>query len=420
MRSLTNPEELTHAAFTRRWQRFQRRIAFRGLMPDLTVNGRPGLALGALALTQDDLATIRTIVEAFARLFRLAAEQIATDTAALERIGFPWVAAELLAQEPPGRVVFGRFDLVQDRAGAWWVLEYNSDTPSGLREAVVADAEVHRWIGRDLRRPNDRLADLLSTALVDALGAGPGCVGFLTDGGEPEDLAQLEYTRRLVEPALAERGWSTVLGDVANIALRRDAVHLLGRRIHALYRYYPFETMFGSAAFYDIFDAVFAGKLRLVNGLRGFLPQNKAISAWLWSHRDDESLPLEDRALIRRHLPATHWISDLPVDFDYRDWVLKQVFGREGAEVYFGDTIEPLDWLRCRNWGTFVVQRRIDTQPVPALGWDGYRAVVIDRYPTIGAFVVDERFAGFYSRLGGPITSSTALWYATFVEPAAS
>ncbi len=238
----------------------------------------------------------------------------------------------------------------------------------------------------------------------------------MTDGGEPEDLAQMEYTRRLLAPALAGSGWQTVLGDVTNLTLKRRTLHLLGQPLAALYRYYPFESMLGSRGFHDIFEAVFAGRLRLLNGLRGFLPQNKAVAAWLWSHRDDPAITAEDRTLIERHLPETYWIRDLPPDFDYRDWVLKQVFGREGAEVYFGDTLDPLDWLRCRNWGTFVVQRRIRTQAVTAIGWDGFRAALMPRYPTVGAYLVNGRFAGFYSRLGDRITSNTALWYGTYVE----
>ncbi len=52
-------------------------------------------------------------------------------------MGFPWVAAELLAAERPRMPLIGRFDFVQDSTGQWWLLEFNADTPSGIREGIV-------------------------------------------------------------------------------------------------------------------------------------------------------------------------------------------------------------------------------------------------------------------------------------------
>ena len=44
--------------------------------------------------------------------------------------------------------------------------------------------------------------------------------------------------------------------------------------------------------------------------------------------------------------------------------MLKQAFGREGEEVYFGDRLSDADWARCREWGSYVCQRRVDVPPL--------------------------------------------------------
>lgn len=405
----------------RRWRRFADRALFGGVFPDWLNKGEPYFSLNALVLTGEEGQALTRATNQLADVFLKATRAIAPDVDRLVSYGFPWSAAELLSQEPETPLVLGRFDFAPDAAGHWWALELNADTPSGLRESVALDALIHRWApGADgLRRPSAGLGAAFARQVVAALETpGPPVerLGLVTDAAMVEDLAQFVFTRDLLAKVLAPRGVEVVLGDVDNLIWRRNRLCLLGRPIQALYRYYPFEALLGRPEFPAIYDAVFAGQLRLINGLRGLLAQNKAVIAWIWQHRDDPIFSVAERAAIRDHLPPTYQILDLPEDFDYRQAVVKQVFGREGEEVYFGDRLSREDWLLCRRWRSYIVQDRIFVPSIDAVLWRRGGPARETLWPGIGAFICGLRFAGIYSRFGGQIIDHSAKYVATFVE----
>ena len=139
--------------------------------------------------------------------------------------------------------------------------------------------------------------------------------------------------------------------------------------------------------------------------------------AWLWAHRADATrFTAEERRVIRKHLPPVRWIGEVAEAEDVRGVVVKQVFGREGEEVYFGDRLTAEDWARCRAWGSYVVQQRVHAEPVAATVRTSAGAEVRRLWPAVGSFTVRDRWAGYYTRLGEPITTAHAKFVATFFE----
>ena len=84
----------------------------------------------------------------------------------------------MLDGEHPARASHAGLHFVCDQQGHWWLLEFNADTPSGVREAIVVDRLVFDlWPGDRLRRPSDQLARSLVVAFQGALAqaaVGPG------------------------------------------------------------------------------------------------------------------------------------------------------------------------------------------------------------------------------------------------------
>jgi glutathionylspermidine synthase len=413
-----------------RWTAFVLDAIRRTPMPDFTLYGEPYPALNGVVLTAGQHRRLVRLTTLFAAVFEKAAAALAQDAAALERLGFPWVAVELLAHEDPATpLLLGRFDFLLDKDGRWQVLEYNADTPSGARETIRTESVIAAHLG-PLCAPYARSGPHLQTTLVrafaqalDGLPAARGAratLGIVTDAGYGEDLAQTVFLADLLRPALARRGVDVVYGDVDNLRARRGRLCLLGHRLDALYRYYPFESLLGQSAWVDLFESVTSGRLRLLNGLRGLLAQNKGLLAWIWEHRDDRATftPAERRA-IAGHLPPTRWIDDVPPDEPPGDLVLKQVFGREGEEVYFGDRLSPPDWAQCRAWGSYVVQRRVRAAPLTAVvPGHGGAPEARELWPAAGSFAARRRWAGYYTRLGGAITTGHAKFVATFWDRA--
>jgi glutathionylspermidine synthase len=410
------------------YRRFIRRAQIHALLSDHLVGGEPYLAPDAVILSAADDELLRELTAVFARAFDRAARILAEDVPRLESMGFPWVGAELLQAEDPRVPLIGRFDFVRDVRGHWWLLEYNADTPSGVREAVaVEEALLTAYPGlARYSRPNAGLKPALAAAFVAATRHVPpgATLGLVTNASELEDLSQMAFTRRLLADAMAPNGITVVLGDIDNVRLGRRGLLLRGRRVDALYRYFPLETTFGTPAFAAIYDAVSSGKLLLLNGLFGLLLQHKGVMAWMWRHRHDPRYPADERAAIERHLPPTwdaaEWPgrSNAPGLLSDAEVVVKQVFGREGEEVFWGDTLSAADWAALAHRRTYVVQRRIEIRPddaiVPSLA-GAYRS---SGFATVGSFAVAGSWAGYYTRFGSRITTSRAKWLATFARSA--
>jgi glutathionylspermidine synthase len=174
--------------------------------------------------------------------------------------------------------------------------------------------------------------------------------------------------------------------------------------------------MLGTTVFSAIYEAVAAGHLQLFNGLFGLLLQHKGLLAWLWAHRHDPCFTERERWAIRRHLPPTWQIDAYPSATGREELVAKQVFGREGEEVFFGDAVPGDAWDLLRRRRTYVAQQRIEVQQLDAVVATSRGLVSQDGYATVGCFNVREQGVGFYTRFGGRITTNRAKWLATFVE----
>ena len=413
-------------------------------MPDFLLHGEPYPALNAVVLSQPEHRQLVGLTRVFARIFLKATDRLAGDPVELERMGFPWVAAELLAAElarESGRpLVLGRFDFFLEPGRGWQLLEYNADTPSGARETGVVEGLIQRslrrhWRARaqvqDLQGTGALLRRSIRRAFAAALAQPPpspqeggGVLGIVTDAGYAEDLAQAVFLRRLLagtqRRALGVPWREVVAGDVDNLHLRGNRLWLIDRPLDALYRYYPFETLLGQQAFADLFTAVTQGRLLLLNGLRGLLAQNKGLLAWIWQRRDDRHVfNARERDAIQNHLPAAEWIGTQAAQplQARRELVLKQVFGREGEEVYLGDRLSDEEWAQCARWSSYIVQRRVHAQPLPAVVQTAQGPAASEYWPCVGSFTAAGGWAGYYTRLGAPITSARAKYVATLIEP---
>jgi uncharacterized circularly permuted ATP-grasp superfamily protein len=84
---------------------------------------------------------------------------------------------------------------------------------------------------------------------------------------------------------------------------------------------------------------------------------------------------------------------------DQLDWVIKRAYGRVGDEVFVGSVLPPDDWSAAVDTASamraegdsWVAQRFVPQQPVPT-PWG-------DRFVTLGAYVLEGQFAGYFARI---------------------
>lgn len=429
-------------------------------MPDFAIAGEPYPALGALVLSTPALASLQELTEAFDRIMAIAVDRIVGDRQFLRRIGFPEPTIALLRREPTGSVpLIGRFDFLRDptplpaspdQTGTWRMIEYNADTPSGIREAVTLEPLVGSYLPHTCASYTGvssgfgpRIIAAVRTALRNGLlvptapakgGAGSRpqlregptrpinhrCLAIVTDLGHTEDAAQAIAYQRLLTQHLPDT--LVVVGDIGALSRRRGrlVVHVdtkQGRKVHpidAIYRLYPFEAMPGLEAWDALFGAIADGEVLLLNGLRGLVAQNKGTLAWIWAHQTDTSIFTPAQGdIIRNHLPATCWVDEAMPLHLRSEVIVKQVFGREGEEVAFGRSLTDDAWQTCVAWGSYIAQLRVPIEPLRVAIPTARGHVTTEVWPCIGSFAVSGGWAGCYTRIGGEITRHDAKWCAT-------
>jgi glutathionylspermidine synthase len=394
----------------------------RHLNLDTWAAGHRYLSLASVVLSAAEAAQLRDLTGRFSGLLDAAVDGILADPDWWSSLAWPWPAIELARQEPPhpgGRAsLYGRFDCLLDAEGAWQVVEYNADTPSGGREASGLEPSIAA-LYTPLRGLSRGLSRLLVNTLCERIKHHPTpvrLVGIVSSHSWLEDMAQATWLAWL----LRRVGQPTLVGDVTDLATRGGRITLRGQPIDALYRFYPIERLYRHAIFASLCDASIDGRLLILNGLRGFLAQSKACLAWLWANRS--KLGGSAQSVIECHLPPT-FLARAPSAVDWvPQGVVKHVNGREGDSVVFGKTIDAAGWEARLIEGGYVVQRAVASPPLEDVEVDDVHRQVRwtgPRYACVGAFSIGGRFGGCYTRLDGPITSARATYAATLREPAA-
>ena len=409
-----------------RWEEATR-DGFGSIAFDTRLQGWRYLSLNALLLPAPEAARLARLTEWFGRLVDWAVPRLLEDPDWWSVLAWPRPAIELARQEPDydgAASVYGRFDWLLDREGQWQLVEYNSDTPSGSREVCGLEPAVLRLhreaVSLERLEPSfqKRVENALRArmaAFERATGNSVRTVGVVSSHSWVEDMAHAWWLARTLE----QTGVTALVGDISDLSVRHGRVRLRGLPIDALYRLYPFERLYRHGIFGPLVEATLDRRLLLLNGLRGFLAQSKAILAYLWLHRQEQPWGRRGVELVESHLPAAVPARHPDAGLLLPDSVVKHVNGREGEEVVFGADLTPEEWEARLIEGGYVVQRRVDQRPVENVEVDEIARsleLVAPRYACVGAFRIGGHFAGCYSRVGGPITQNRAPFVPTFRE----
>lgn len=407
--------------------------ALRGGLLESNVGGQPYVGYNALLLSPDERDSLAYLTPLFGRIMTKAMQAIVeAGPQTYRKLGWPELLDYSLRYEPLNRylTVMGRFDFVLDPAGQWHLLEFNSDTPSGSQEVTLIEerlfallsklapvARLNPNIGQDMARSfyNEALFAPLPYGAPEEEGPRlPPRVGFITQGRHLTDLAQTEY----YAARLRELGLECTVGDLANLSISGSGIFIMNQPVDAIWRLYPIEWFARSPLFAGYTQANTIGTLKILNNLRGFLAQSKAVLAWVWRERENAALFDEaERTAIARYLPETYLLSDLPEDFDYRPFIIKEFYGREGAEVYDGANVTPEQWRQYREWDTFVAQRRVSLVSVPhSILNEQAEPALVEAFPCVGSFLIADQWGGCYSRIGARITNSQAQFIPTWID----
>jgi hypothetical protein len=375
---------------------------------DVYHRGRHDLLPDAIILSR---AEHQQLIES-ARECWLALRELETavlaEPEALRAIGIAEPLMPIVAGPQAQSPRLSRCDFHLAVGGRWVITEFNEDGPGGFAEshglnAVLSGGFGERFEGLDF-------AGDIRQAILEAF-APFEHIGLVYASAYSVDLQQVA----LIADWLRAAGKQATIGSPANLQLRHGQAELLGEPIDALFRYYPGEWI---AELPNLDDWTEAGSvLPMLNNLAALAAQSKRFYAASEAH----GLPLAASAqqTLERHLPQSRYLSpDLREQLieQRTDWVLKGAFGRMGDTVRLGIGASPEQWTglidqALRSDQPYAVQQRFD--PVPLWFSDGLA------YATIGLYLLDGQFAGYYSRVSPyPVINYDSQHVATLVETA--
>ncbi|HXV85117.1 MAG TPA: glutathionylspermidine synthase family protein [Gemmatimonadales bacterium] len=356
----------------------------------------------AMVLSPQAHAQVIGIVEALHAALVRFERQARREPDTLRRLGIPEALYPLIAREEERPLGLARYDLFLTEDDRWMVSEFNEDVPGGFNEAVglpdlLPPGPGAAWAG-DLR-----------AGVLDALAA-YDAVALLYATGFSEDLQHM----LLLERWLQDAGHATVLGSVAHLTRGFRRPRILGVPVDAAFRFYPGEWM---PRLPNLATWLKLGPgLPMMNPLRHLIRQSKTVFAW-W--REHPGTSAADRALVERHCPRTVPFSAAAATSarsERERWVLKRAFGRMGDAVVMGMLVSEQEWdlavaEAARAPGEWCFQERFSVRPLE------FEAGML--YPAVGAFVVNGRFAGYYSRAAErPLITHQAYHVGTLVQSA--
>ena len=378
-----------------------RALQFNYFKWDVQASGKCLMLPESLVLTRAEHEQAVQLSERFARLLAQLEQALLDRPDLLARLGIPERLIPLLKQSQPLDLQFARYDLFMTPDRRWVFSEFNEDAPGGFNEAVG----LPELLGRT--RDGAVFVDTLREAIVRAFAPYPRIALFYATG-YAEDLQHM----LIVQQWLEEAGHETVLAAPSHLRARWSGPVVLGRRVDAAFRFYPGEWFVWLDNLKHWARAL--DRLPMMNPLRRLLRQTKRLYA-IW--REPGLLSADDLRFLESCTPLTRPYEQARAREEPRArWVLKHAFGRMGDAVVMGNLCTDREWSAAlaeadRKPHDWLLQERFEVAALP--NQTGCY------YPTVGVYLVNDHFAGYYSRADTkPFINHEAYHVATLVETA--
>ncbi|MFZ5645162.1 MAG: glutathionylspermidine synthase family protein [Bacillota bacterium] len=296
--------------------------------------------------------------------------------------------------------LIGRFDFGLHKGKELKLLEFNSDTPTGVVEA----------------------SELNSIFSEINNGLNPNCI-FLINVKEAFNLfLQNKQYNNIVFTSLdwyfEDKG--TVLAEMDYSGLKAKYVPLdklivkedglyddLEQKIDLLYRLYPIEWFLQEEDGEKLINLVVTDKLDILNPPTAYIAQSKIMQAVIWElgNTDNNYFTKEEKEVVKKYFLPTYLERDRLIG---RAYVSKPAYGREGGGICLYDKYGKKE-REIKNKETsyeYIHQEKIELSDLTVRTWMGDFLGKI----TIGSFIIGGKSSGLYLRVGEEITDDNSYY----------
>lgn len=337
------------------------------------------------------LATIKTFPESFfaeireasyelGKIFSKVAQVVQQGSdELLKDLGLPsetWSTVRLRI-DPVIPTIMGRFDFAYTSKGLK-MLEFNSDTPSGVVEAYHVNQKVCEYFG--LKNPNDACQRHIYTAFqqiiqqYQRLGFQTDQIYFASLGWHIEDAGTTKYVMK-------QSGLHSSFIPLSQLVISHDRLYAVNKEnerkpIDVLFRLHPLEIMAndkdkqGNPTGAYLLHLIANRKVAIINPPNAFIAQTKALQALIWNLHEQGGFFTQ-----AEHEAVRTWMLPTYLDNPFQGksaYVRKPFFGREGGAVTLYDQAgQPIDQDRNTNyWDQPMIYQELaelETIDVPTL-----------------------------------------------------
>ena len=303
--------------------------------------------------TQSEILDIRLAAEKVGSIFVKVAPLLRDlDDDTLLQLGFPkeslsYVRIKTIPQE----YIIGRLDFIVSNSTIK-LLEFNSDTPTFIKETFQANDYVCDYFG--VENPNKESTEILRKEMRKAVTSSwkhlnkPGTpkIVFTSHGDNIEDMWTTRFLQEHLElpseyVSLDELKILTEPTEVDGMVTEPGVFTPSGERIDILYRQtYPIEHLVNDIdptthenIGLELIKLIVEKKVMVINPPSAFLLQSKAVQALIWGlHEDNKYFTEDEHIIISQYFLPTYLEPDEFLKTN-QPYVRKPSFGREGDTV---------------------------------------------------------------------------------------
>lgn len=301
----------------------------------------------------------------------------------------------------------GRIDFAIDNDGNLKILEFNSETPAGLVEAIGLNSIIKEKLNIQYQSPNVNLKEHIKKSFFNILEE-------LKKIKKVKNIAVVTswyyediYTSNLIAEILKELNeYSVIFGNIYDLKVNNNKIYLYGNEIDAIYRHYPLDWFSYEDEMKKLIDPLSSGQY-LINPGHTLITQSKALFAVIYELVRKKFFSRDDEEFVLKYIPYTCLEPDNVLSFDY---VTKPYLSREGAGVMlsYDEMSKELDDI--------VFQDRINIKPLYSNIYSTMKEESKYLFPVIGTYITGDIPSGVFTRMGDFITDKNAMCVATYID----
>ena len=325
-------------------------------------------------------------------------------------LGIPEELYKIIIQDKIEDIcALGRIDFVVDNNSNLKLLEFNSETPAGIIESLGANEFIQKKYLIDGYNPNEKLRENIKQALGSI-------IKRLSKDRKIKNIAVVTswhyediYNTNIIVQVLKEyKDYNIIFGNVYDLKTDNEELFLYGKKIDAIYRYYPLDWFYYEEEMRSLIEPL-SKRNYMINPGHTLITQSKVFFALIYELMGKGILSNEDEEFVDKYIPYTTLERDKTLSCDY---IIKPYLGREGENSVMNYEDDDYEYEK----EDFIFQDRQNIRPLYIDLYDIFNKKKEYQFPVIGAYITQNEFAGLYTRMGNIITNKDAIYISTYIK----